>query len=284
MAQEGADQFLVEAAAEQIGERIGAVNRRFKRALDLGSRGRAFAQLKPHADSWVRASPVPEASSGTAMIVGDEELLPFAPESFDLVTSVLSLHAVNDLPGAFLQIRQALEPDGLLMAAIFGGETLTELRQSFASAEAEVSGGISPRVAPFADVRDLGALLQRAGLALPVADLERTTVRYHDIAKLFADLRAMGETNALSGRRSSFSSRRLIGRVLEDYAARFADADGRLRVTFDIVYLTAWAPHESQQQPLKPGSAKMRLAEALGATEIPAGERASPKEDLSGGG
>jgi SAM-dependent methyltransferase len=271
------DQFLVEAAAEHLAERIQAVNRRFRNALDLGSRPRAFTRLSSHAESWTRAALA--AQPGAASLVVDEELLPFARESFDLVTSVLSLHAVNDLPGALLQIRQALKADGLFMAAIFGGETLSELRQSLATAEAEISGGISPRVAPFADVRDLGALLQRAGFALPVTDLERTTVRYRDLPKLFADLRAMGETNALAERRSSFSSRRLLAATLEAYARRFADADGRLRVTFDIIYLTAWAPHESQQQPLKPGSANARLADALGTKEIPAGERAVPRAD-----
>jgi SAM-dependent methyltransferase len=269
--------FLVEAAAENLAERIGSVNRSFQKALDLGSRPESFTALKGSAKEWVRAPLGREIAPAGWSVVADEEFLPFALESFDLVTSVLSLHAVNDLPGALLQIRQVLRPDGLFMAALFGGETLSELRQSLAAGEADIAGGISPRVAPFGDVRELGALLQRAGFALPVADAERTTVRYGNLARLFSDLRAMGETNALAGRRRAFSPRKLLAATLADYAARFADADGRLRVTFDIIYLTAWAPHESQQKPLKPGSAKARLADALGATEIPAGEKAAPK-------
>jgi SAM-dependent methyltransferase len=265
--------FLVEAAAEQLAERIGAVNRRFRMGLDLGSRQNAFQHLAPLAEHWVHASP--GAARAQSSVIADEEALPFAPESFDLVTSVLSLHAVNDLPGALLQIRRVLKPDGLFLAAIFGGDTLVELRRAFASAEAEVSGGVSPRVAPFADVREFGALLQRAGFALPVADAERTVVRYRDLSRLFADLRAMGETNALAERRSTFLSRRLMHAVVDTYAAQFADADGKQRATFDIVYLTGWSPHESQQQPLKPGSAKARLADALGTNEIPAGEKPS---------
>jgi SAM-dependent methyltransferase len=268
--------FLVETAADVLAERIAAVNRRFLSGLDLGSRGGAFTHLQSLADYWVRAPLTADARDGVPTAVIDEEFLPFASESFDLITSVLSLHAVNDLPGVLLQIRRALKPDGLFMAAIFGGETLKELRHSFASAESELSGGVSPRVAPFADVRDLGALLQRAGFALPVTDAERTSVRYRDLARLFSDLRSMGETNALAGRRATFLSRRWMASLLEQYAARFADADGRLRVTFDIVYLSGWAPHESQQKPLRPGSAKSRLADALGTREIPAGEKPAP--------
>jgi SAM-dependent methyltransferase len=195
-----------------------------------------------------------------------------APEPLDLLTSVLTLHTVNDLPGVLLQARGALKPDGLFLAALFGGDTLSELRQSLAAAEIETTGGVSPRVAPFADVRDLGGLLQRAGFALPVADVERTVVRYADLFSLVHDLRAMGETNALAERSRKPMRRDMLAAAIAHYGAQFADSDGKLRATFDIVYLTGWAPHESQQQPLRPGTAKARLAAALGTTEHSAGE------------
>ncbi len=263
-AKAGVPGFLVEDAAAQLALRIGAVNRRFESALDLNSRDESFAPLATTAAHWTR---------GFAW-TADEEALPFAAESFDLIVSVLSLHAVNDLPGALVQIRQALKPDGLFLAALFGGETLRELRQAFAAGESDASGGVSPRVAPFADVRDLGGLLQRAGFALPVADVERTHVRYRDFGGLARDLRAMGETNALEQRLRRPLSRAVLAAALARYASEHAEADGRLRATFDVVYLTGWAPHESQQKPLRPGTAKMRLADALGAVEHPAGEKA----------
>ncbi len=263
-AKAGVAGFLVEDAAAQLALRIGAVNRRFEKALDLNSRDEGFALLAPAAGHWTRSF----------AWTTDEETLPFAPESFDLIVSVLSLHAVNDLPGALVQIRQALKPDGLFLAALLGGETLTELRQAFAAGESDASGGVSPRVAPFADVRDLGGLLQRAGFALPVADVERTNVRYRDFGGLLRDLRAMGETNAQEQRLRRPLSRAVLAAMLARYASEHAEADGRLRATFDVVYLTGWAPHESQQTPLRPGTAKMRLADALGAVEHPAGEKA----------
>jgi SAM-dependent methyltransferase len=197
------------------------------------------------------------------------------PEPLDLLTSVLTLHTANDLPGVLVQARRALKPDGLFLAALFGGDTLTELRQSLAAAEIQTTGGISPRVAPFADVRDLGGLLQRAGFALPVADVERTVARYTDLFALVRDLRAMGETNALTERSLHPMRRDMLAATLAHYAQNFADPDGKLRTTFDIVYLTGWAPHESQQQPLRPGSAKTKLAEALGAQEQGAGKKPS---------
>ncbi|NIK90010.1 SAM-dependent methyltransferase [Rhizomicrobium palustre] len=176
------------------------------------------------------------------------------------------MHNINDLPGALAQIRRALKPDGLFVAALFGGATLTELRDSFAQGEIATTGGISPRVAPMADVRELGGLLQRAGFALPVADVERTTVRYRDFFTLVRDLRAMGETNALSSRKG-FLSRATLAAALEHYREHYADENGKLIATFEIIYLLGWAPDESQQKPLKPGSAKMRLADALGVKE-----------------
>ena len=240
----GGDRFLHEEVANHILERISAIPKR----------------------EWMwRASIEAE--------MDDEERLRMGRAPYDLVTSVLALHAVNDLPGVLVQVRRALKPDGLFLAALFGGETLTELRQSLATAEIEVTGGISPRVAPFGDVRDLGGLLQRAGFALPVADVERTVVRYRDLSSLVRDLRAMGETNALVERSRKPMPRALWAAAAAHYAAHFADPDGKLRATFDIVYLTGWAPHESQQQPLKPGSAKTRLADALGTDERGAGEK-----------
>jgi SAM-dependent methyltransferase len=203
----------------------------------------------------------------------DEEALPFADGSLDLVTSALSLQFVNDLPGTLIQIRRALKADGLLLAALVGGDTLIELREAFAAAETEIESGVSPRVAPFADVRAIGALLQRAGFALPVVDSDRLTVRYPTVFALMRDLRGMGATNILSERRRAPLNRATLRRMAEIYAQRFADGDGRLRATFEVVWLSGWVPHDSQQKPLKPGSATQRLADALGSKEISAGEK-----------
>ena len=251
------DAFLAREAAAGLAHRLAAVNRKFTLALDLESNPGAGDELHPLAETWERAS------------IGPDETLGVSPGRYDLIVSVLSLHTVNDLPGVLAQIRQALKPDGLFLAALFGGSTLIEMRQSFAAAESEISGGISPRVSTFADVRDLGSLLQRAGFALPVADVERTIVRYPNVSKLISDLRAMGETNVLVERRKGFTTRKLLLATCAKYYAQFSDPDNRLRATFEIAYLTGWSPHESQQQPLKPGSAKMRLADALGTAEHP---------------
>ena len=268
----GSDIFLAQEAASHIAERMAAINRRFAHGLDLHSRARVFPTLEPFAESWVRTGFAWDSPS----VIADEEALPFGDCHFDLVTSVLSLHAVNDLPGTLVQIRRALRPDGLFIAALFGGETLHELKLAFAAAEADTSGGASPRVAPFADVRDLGGLLSRAGFALPVADVEHLTVGYRDLTRLFTDLRSLGETNVLAGLSARFLSRRTLEAMGREYAARFSDSDGRYTATFDIAFLTGWAPHESQQKPLAPGSAKARLADALGTKELPAGEKPSP--------
>jgi len=189
----------------------------------------------------------------------ESEPLPLQPESLDLVVSALAFQFVNDLPGVLAQLRRALKPDGLLLAAMIGGETLTELRQSFAAAEAEREGGVSPRVAPFADLRDVGALLQRAGFALPVTDIDRVVVRYTDAFALMQDLRRMGATNILFERRRTPTRRATMLRMAQIYGERFADPDGRIRATFDVIWLSGWAPHQSQQQPLRPGSAKASL-------------------------
>jgi len=191
------------------------------------------------------------------------ENLLLQPQSLDLVVSALAFQFVNDLPGVLAQIRRALKPDGLLLAAMVGGDTLTELRQSFAAAEAECEGGVSPRVAPFADLRDVGALLQRAGLALPVTDVDRVVVRYDSAFALMTDLRRMGATNILIERRRTPTRRATMLRMAQIYGERFADADGRVRATFDVIWLSGWAPHESQQKPLRPGSAKASLEAAV---------------------
>jgi len=200
-------------------------------------------------------------------VIGDEEALPFADASFDLVVSALSLHAVNDLPGALVQIRRVLKPDGLFLAVLFGGESLGELRDAFARGEMQVRGGISPRVSPFAEVRTLGALLQRAGFALPVADSERTSVSYKEFRTLTADLRELGETNILAERDPRGLRRDVLGAMLAAYREHHGNEAGKLKASFDLVTLTGWAPHESQQKPLRPGSAKMRLADVLGTRE-----------------
>jgi SAM-dependent methyltransferase len=228
------------------------------------------------AGSVLRLAPVPEAADGLLRVVGDPESLPFAAESFDLAVSLLALQHVNDLPGALVQLRRALRPDGLFIGCLLGGRTLTELRQAFAAAESEIEDGISPRIAPFAEVREIGGLLQRAGFALPVTDTETLTVRYPDPFALMRDLRAMGLTNILTERRRTPLRRATLVRAAEIYADRFADPDGRLRASFEILWVSGWAPHESQQKPLRPGSAKARLADALNTSEI--GPDSTPAE------
>ena len=275
----GPETFLLDRVADDLSERLGAVLRRFDLVLDLGTPGDALRMALANVSSvgsviGARAA-LPVTNTVTAgFVVADEEALPFRSAAFDLVVSALSLQFVNDLPGTLVQIRRVLKPDGLFVAALAGGDTLTELRQSFAAAESEIEGGISPRVAPFADVRDLGALLQRAGFALPVTDVDRITVRYGSVFALMRDLRRMGATSALIDRRHVPLRRATLFRMAEIYAERFADPDGRLRATFEIVWLAGWAPHPSQQQPLKPGSARARLADALGTREISSGEKA----------
>jgi len=258
--------FLIERAGEDLTDRLSAVTRKYARGIDLGTpTGVATMPMRMLCESVVRLGP---EGAEALDAVGDEEALPFADGSAGLVVSLLSLQAVNDLPGSFAQVRRVLEPDGLFLACLLGGESLTELRQSFAAAEAELEGGVSPRIAPFADVRALGSLLQRAGFALPVVDLDRVTVRYRTPFGLMDDLRAMGWANPLAERRRAPLRRATLMRAAEIYAARFADPDGRVRATFDLVWLSGWSPHESQQKPLRPGSARARLADALGVPEL----------------
>ena len=272
----GPSTFLVDRAGEDMAERLASVLRSFPTALDLGTPTDALRRLlaaSRQVGTIVAANALADDRGGLA-VAADEEALPFADGSLDLVVSAMALHFVNDLPGTLIQIRRALRPDGLFAAALLGGETLTELRQAFAAAEVEMEAGISPRVLPFADLRELGALLQRAGFALPVTDVDRVVVRYASPLALMHDLRLMGAANPLIERRRAPLRRATLARMLDVYAERFADPDGCIRATFEIVHLSGWAPHASQQPPLAPGSARTRLADALGTQERSAGEKA----------
>jgi SAM-dependent methyltransferase len=295
----GPSTFLIERVAEDLSDRLATVLRRFECALDLGtptdavrralaasgkvgtiiaadalaggaavSRRRAQGRIDGAEQTNERERTSEKILGAQLVVAADEEALPFRDASLDLVVSALALQFVNDLPGALIQIRRALKPDGLLLAALAGGDTLTELHQAFAAAEAEIEDGISPRVVPFSDVRDMGALLQRAGFALPVTDVDRVTARYASPISLMHDLRRMGATNALLERSRRPLKRATLTRMTEIYAERFADRDGRIRATFEIVWLSGWAPHASQQKPLAPGSARQRLADVLGTKEI----------------
>jgi SAM-dependent methyltransferase len=246
--------FLLDRVAEDMEERLRAVLREFKNAADVGTAGDQVRNALAGRIGQMVQVDLPDVES---------EALPLAPESLDLVVSGLAFQFVNDLPGVLAQIRRALKPDGLLLAAMVGGDTLTELRQAFAAAEAECEGGVSPRVAPFADLRDVGSLLQRAGFALPVTDADRVVVRYDSVFALMQDIRRMGATNILVERRRTPTRRATLLRMAQIYGERFVDADGRVRATFDVIWLSGWAPHHSQQQPLQPGSAKASLAEAV---------------------
>jgi len=276
----GTGEFLFEAAAERLADRLDDVKRRFARALVLGARGgvmRAALRGRGGIEILVEAdesAALLARAPGAMRAAAGAEALPFAAQSFDLLLSPLALHWINDLPGALIQLRRCLKPDGLLLAALLGGETLAELRHAFIAAELAVEGGASPRVSPMADARELGGLLQRVGFALPVVDSDRITATYADALALCRELRAMGETNALRDRRRGFTRRATLLRAGAIYSEKFGGADGRIPATFEIVTLTAWAPHESQPKPLRPGAAKVRLAKALGTSERSAGEKA----------
>ncbi|HEX6959587.1 MAG TPA: methyltransferase domain-containing protein [Ferrovibrio sp.] len=274
----GDHDFLRAAVAERLLDRLDDIRRSFPLALVQGCsadwlwprlNGRGQIETLISCDS---------IAGGGLHVVGDEEFLPFAQGKFDLVIALLNLHWVNDLPGSLIQIRRALKPDGLFLGAMFGGATLNELRQAWLAAEAELEGGVSPRISPMAETLDGAALLQRAGFALPVADGERLTVTYGDAFRLMRDLRGMGETNAALGRRKAVTRRATLFRMAELYQQRFADADGRIPATFEIVTLTGWHPHESQQKPLRPGTAAYRLASALDTVEHRLGDKARPKD------
>lgn len=263
--------FLLERFRDDVEERLAFIVRDFTDALVLGAHGGSIGRLlagrRVRTVVETETTPALLPAANSLAVLADEEALPFADESFDLIVAPLTLQFVNDLPGALLQIRRCLKPDGLFIGGMLGGATLQELRRAWLEAEAEISGGASPRVAPFADVRDLGGLLQRAGFALPVVDADVVRVRYAAPLALMQELRAMGAGNVLADRRRVPVSRRLLMRASEIYAERFADPDGRIPATFELLTMTAWAPHESQQKPLQPGSATTRLADALGTTE-----------------
>lgn len=261
--------FLFRAAAEGLADRLADVRRNFPRVLDLGCHDGFLADyLTPnHREGVLVQCDLSEEMARRApghRVTADEELLPFAPASFDLVISCLSLHWVNDLPGCLVQARQALKPDGLFLAVMLGGETLRELRAALLMADTELSGGAGPRVSPFAEVRDAGDLLGRAGFALPVADTSTQTVSYAEPLKLMNDLRGMGEANAVRSRNRAFTRRETILRAAEIYRETHGGDDGRIPATFEMITLTAWAPAETQPKPLAPGSGQVSLTEVLG--------------------
>jgi SAM-dependent methyltransferase len=262
----GAD-FLMRHICDDLAERLSAVERQFGVAADLFSASAVPAQALAQSGKVgevLRIETDRELLDGEDGIIAPPETLPLQPESIDLAVSLLSLQETNDTPGMLIQTRRALKPDGLFLAAMAGQGTLAELKESLLVAETEMSGGASPRVAPFADVREAGALLQRAGFALPVTDVEQLVVRYDGMFNLMRDLRMMGATNALSARSRRPATRRFFARAAQIYAERFSDPDGRVRATFSIIWMSGWAPHASQQKPLRPGSAKVSLASALG--------------------
>ena len=271
--------FLYLEVAERLADRLKDIKRRFPSTLLLGSRGDRLTRLvagQGGAERLICADLSPaslDPGQSVLSVVLDEECLPFAPASLDLALSCLSFHWINDLPGALLQINRALKPDGLMLAAFFGGGTLKELRSALLEAEVEESGGAAPRISPFIDLADAAQLLQRAGFALPVADLDVIEVSYPNALKLIDDLRGMGEANALRERARSPLLPRTIARTAEIYRDRFHRPDGKVNATFEVIFMTAWAPAADQPKPLAPGSARMRLADALGTTEIPGGEK-----------
>jgi SAM-dependent methyltransferase len=266
--------FLHARVAADLADRLEAIPRPFEKALSIGGGGLFRKELSQRPLLTERVGSVIEVDVASGDVVADPERLPFADESFNLVVSTLALHWVNDLPGVLIQIRRLLKPDGLMLASLLGGDTLSELRLALLEAESEILGGAGPRVAPFAQLHDLAGLLQRAGFALPAADRDVVTVSYADPMRLLADLRAMGETAALAERSPCNLSRRILQRACDIYRQRFSDADGRVRATFEILTATGWAPHESQPKPLQPGSATARLADALNTKERSAGEKA----------
>ncbi len=276
------ENFLVDEIAARLADRLLDIQRTFPEMLDFSGQPGLSKQLSTSGVAASRGIETVFTLVGTAAfatrentMVASAEALPVAAQRVDLAMSVMALHWANDLPGTLVQVRRVLKRDGLLLAAFLGGDTLMELRECLGAAEIDVSGGISPRVIPFVDLRDAGGLLQRAGFALPVADQDRINVTYASPVALMHDLRAMGETNALTQRRKQFTSRKVFARASALYEQRYAKS-GRINATFDVIYLTGWAPHESQQKPLRPGSATTRLAEALEAEEQPTGDKADP--------
>ncbi len=271
---DGRYDFLVQEIGDRLLDRLEDIRRRFPVALDLGGHTGALARMQAGRggiETLLTAdlSPAMIARAPGPKLVADEEWLPFADNSLDLILSCLSLHWINDLPGALIQANRALKPDGLFLAALLGGETLQELKASLAAAEIAETGTLVPRASPTVDIRDAGRLLQRAGFALPVVDSDTLTVSYPDVLALMRDLRGMGETNALTARARRPWRRSTLARAAADYADRFGTPDGRIEARFEVIFLTGWAPDASQPRPLRPGSAKSRLAAALGTVETP---------------
>jgi len=264
-----AHDFLMREVTTRVVDRVGDTNREFPLAVEFGCHGDRLAdalgkdgRVGQLVQCATLADYLPSAASANSL-VADDEFVPFAAGSVDLALSVLNLHWVNDLPGTLVQIQRALKPDGLLLAAMLGGDTLHELRYALMQAEVAVEGGVTPRVSPLVDVASLGGLLQRAGFALPVVDVDTITVTYPDALALMRELRGMGETNATSSRRKTFSRRETLLTAVEAYQEEFADDAGRIPATFQMLYISAWRPHESQQQPAARGSATVSLSDAL---------------------
>lgn len=267
--------FLHDWASQELSDRLLFIKKEFPTILQIGTRGKNLKDTISGHHFFCLSDIV--KNKNMIDVVYDEEFLPFKDNVFDLIVSSLNLHTVNDLPGTLLQIKKCLKLDGLFLASILGGETLFELRDCFAKAEIELSSGITPRIAPFADKQQIGALLQRAGFSLPVIDSEIIRVTYNTIFDLMHDLRGMGETNIISSRKKNFSRRELFLRAGEIYKEKYVQSDGRIVASFEIIFMTGWSPHESQQKPLKPGSAALRLSDALGAKEIGANDFIAPK-------
>lgn len=269
--------FLLQRAIDDLLDRVESVSRDFPRALALGGGGAVGRALKDRPRAAAKIGQLIETDLAERLandVCVDEEALPFADESFDLVLSPLALHWTNDLPGALIQINRALKSDGFFACAVIGGASLKELRQSLMTAETELYGGAAARVSPFADTVDMAGLLQRAGFAMPVSDVDRVTVRYGNAFVLMRDLRKMGETSILADRPRAPRGRKFFVRMAEIYSERFADEDRKIRASFEIIHAGGWAPHPDQPRPKRPGSATVRLADALGVAERSAGEKA----------
>jgi SAM-dependent methyltransferase len=256
--------FLIDWTLNQIQSRLGDVKKEFPTALQIGCRSSKNLKNQFGVENLYSLD---LAENLNPDIQADEEFLPFAKDSFNLIYSPLNLHTTNDLPGVLSQINHVLKEDGLFIAGILGGETLFELRDSMTRIELEISGGQSPHIAPFADMQQMGSLMQRAGFNLPVIDSEKITVTYDNVLKLMEDIRNMGEGNALIERKKTFSNYDYFGRVIQDYAAHHSENDGRVKATFEVIFIAGWAPHENQQKPLQPGSATNRMADALESNE-----------------
>jgi SAM-dependent methyltransferase len=269
--------FLLQRAVDDLLDRVESISRDFPRVLVLGGGGIVGRMLQARPEAAAKIGQLIETDLSDRLapdICVDEESLPFADEAFDLVLSPLSLHWANDLPGALIQINRALKSDGFFACAILGGASLKELRQALMAAETELYGGAAARISPFADTMDMAGLLQRAGFAMPVTDVDRVTVRYANAFALMRDLRMMGETSVLTDRPRNTAGKALFARMAEIYAEQFSDPDGKVRAGFDLVHAGGWAPHPDQPRPKRPGSATVRLADALGAKEVSAGEKA----------